>query len=53
MYLNPEKLFSRDKSSTKFSKFFISFAVRELDENFLTLFKKETRDEIVILGWIF
>ena len=39
----------RDKS---FAKFFISLAVRELDENLLTLFKKKTRDKIVIFGWI-
>ena len=38
----------RDKS---FAKFFISLAVRELDENRLTLFKKKTRDKIVIFGW--
>ena len=39
----------RDKS---FAKFFISLAVRELDENLLSLFTKKTRDKIVIFGWI-
>ena len=39
----------RDKS---FAKFFISLAVRELDENRLTLFKEKTRDKIVMFGWI-
>ena len=32
-----------DKS---FTKYFISVAVRELDENLLTLFKKETRNQV-------
>ena len=35
-----------------FGKFFISLAVRELDENLLTLLKKKTRDKIVIFGWM-
>ena len=39
----------RDKS---IAKFFISLAVRELDENLVTLFKNKTRDKIVIFGWI-
>ena len=50
MCLKPVKLFSLEMKG--FPKFFIYLAVRELDENLLTLFKKKTRDKIVIFGWI-